>query len=76
MDYSLPGSSVVFSRQKYCNQLPFPPPGDIPNPGIEPKSPASPALASGFSWELVKKVTIVGTSLVVQWLRILQGTQI
>ena len=37
MDYSPPGSSVLgFSRQEYWSQLPFPPPGDVPNPGIEP----------------------------------------
>ena len=29
-----------FSRQKYWNALPCPPPGDLPNPGIEPRSPA------------------------------------
>ena len=29
-----------FSRQEYWNGLPFPPPGDLPNPGIEPGSPA------------------------------------
>ena len=28
--------------------LPFPIPGDLPDPGIEPTSPASPALAGGF----------------------------
>jgi len=33
-----------FSRQEYWNRLPCPPPGDLPNPGIEPKSPVSPAL--------------------------------
>ena len=36
MDYSLPGSSVEFSRQEYWSELPFPPLGDLPNPGIEP----------------------------------------
>ena len=41
--------SVEFSRQEYWSQLPFPTPGDLPDPGIEPKSPASPALAGGFS---------------------------
>ena len=30
--------SLGFSRQKYCSGLPFPPPGDIPNSGIEPVS--------------------------------------
>ena len=32
--------SMGFSRQEYWSGLPRPPPGDIPNPGIEPRSPA------------------------------------
>ena len=28
------------SRQEYWSELPFPPPGDLPDPGIEPMSPA------------------------------------
>ena len=36
--------SMWFSRQEYWSGLPFPPPGDLPDPGIEPKSPVSPAL--------------------------------
>ena len=32
--------SVGFSRQEYWSGLPFPSPGDLPNPGIEPGSPA------------------------------------
>ena len=28
-----------FSRQKYWNGLPFPPPGELPDPGIEPAPP-------------------------------------
>ena len=32
--------SMGFSRQKYCSGLPFPSPGDLPDPGIEPGSPA------------------------------------
>ena len=44
-DCSLPGCSAHgFSRQEYWNGLPFPPPGDFPDPGIEPTSPVSPAL--------------------------------
>ena len=34
-----------FSREKYCSGSPFFPPGDIPNLGIEPTSPVSPASA-------------------------------
>ena len=37
--------SMIFSRQEYWSGLPFPSPGDLPNPGIEP---AYPALAGGF----------------------------
>ena len=29
-----------FSRQEYWNGLPFPPPGNLPDPGLEPMSPA------------------------------------
>ena len=32
--------SMGFSRQEYWNGLPFPSPGDLPNPEIEPRSPA------------------------------------
>ena len=37
--------SMKFSRQEYWSGLPFPPPGDLPNSGIKPVSPISPALA-------------------------------
>ena len=37
-----------FSKQGYWSELPLPPPGYLPDPGIEPESPASPALADGF----------------------------
>ena len=35
-----PPLSMEFSRQEYWSGLPFPSPGDLPNPGIKPKSPA------------------------------------
>jgi len=31
--------SMGFSKQEYWSGLPFPSPGDLPNPGIEPRSP-------------------------------------
>ena len=40
--------SMEFSRQEYWSRLPFPPPVDLPNPGIKLMSPASPAVAGGF----------------------------
>ena len=41
--------SMGFSRQEYWSGLPCPPPGDLPDPGIEPTFLMSPALAVGFS---------------------------
>ena len=40
--------SAGFSRQEYWSGLPFPPPGELPNSGIKPTSPATPALAGRF----------------------------
>ena len=40
MDCSLPGPFAMgFSRQEYWSGLPRPSPGDLPDPGIKPKSP-------------------------------------
>ena len=48
--------SMGFSRQEYWSGLPFPSPGDLPDPGIEPVSLMSIALVGGFfttntTWE-------------------------
>ena len=40
--------SMGFFRQEYWSGLPFPTPGDLFDPGMEPASPASPALVGGF----------------------------
>ena len=40
--------SIEFSRQEQWSGLPFPPPGDLPDPEIEPESPMSPLLADRF----------------------------
>ena len=40
--------SMEFSRQEYWSGFPFPMPGDLPDPGIEPTFPVSPELAGGF----------------------------
>ena len=41
-------SSMGFPCQEYWTRLPFPPPGGLPNPGVEPMSSVSRALAGGF----------------------------
>ena len=50
--------SIAFSRQEYWSGLPCPSPGDLPNPGIEPASLMSSALAgrfftTGATWEAI-----------------------
>ena len=47
-----------FSRQQYWSGVLCPPPGDLPDPGMEPKSVTSPALADRFfttsvTWEVL-----------------------
>ena len=57
MDHIPPGFlSMGFSKQEHWSGLPCPPPGDLPDSGIEPKSLMSPASAGGFftssvTWE-------------------------
>ena len=51
--------SMEFPRQEYWNGLPFPTPGDLPDPGTELASLVSPALAGGFfttgiTWEALE----------------------
>ena len=53
-----------FSRQEYWSELPCPPPGDLPDPGIKPVSLRSPALACGFftasaTWETFCTLNII-----------------
>ena len=50
--------SMEFSRQDYCSGLPFPSPGDHPNPGIEPGSPT--LQADALSSEPPRKPMTVG----------------
>ena len=40
--------SMGFSWQEYWSRLGFPPPGDLPDPGIELTTPVALALAGGF----------------------------
>ena len=59
--------SMEFSRQEWSG-LPCPSPGDLPNPGIKPRSPESPALAGGFSTsEPPGKLPIVPSYSIQMW---------
>ena len=55
--------SVEFSRQEYWSRLPFPSPGDLPNPGMKPTSLVSPALTgrfftTGTTWEALLRASL------------------
>ena len=57
--------SMAFSRQEYWSRSPCPPPGDLPNPGMEPVSLMSPALphwlffTTSTTWEACAGITTV-----------------
>ena len=51
--------SMEFSRQEYQSRSPFPIPGDLPDPGIEPTSPVSPALQENSSMAKPKFICIL-----------------
>ena len=48
-----------FPRQEYWSGLPFPSPGDLPDPGLKPASLESPALAGRFFTIIKNILTIV-----------------
>ena len=60
--------SMGFFRQEYWRRLPSPSPGELPDPGIKPTSPTSPALAGGFfttstTWEaLINQLLVFKTA--------------
>ena len=45
--------SMKFSRQEYCSGLPFPSPGDLPDPEIKPGSPA--LQADDLMWKVTNR---------------------
>ena len=58
--------SMAFSRPEYWSGVQCPPPGDLLDPGIEPASLTSPALAGGFfatsaTWEFTFRISGGGT---------------
>ena len=65
--------SMGFSRREYWSGLPFPPPGDLPNPGSEPMSSVSPALTGKFfTTELLRKPTNMLTNSLISDYRLKQ----
>ena len=55
--------SMGFSRQEDWSGLPFPSPGDLPDPGTEPRSPA--LQADSYMWDLFFKIIEKETRFVV-----------
>ena len=72
--------SMGFCKQEYWSGLPFPSPGDLPNAGIEPRSPtlqadslpSEPPRKSSYvkNESFKQKLTDGGGFLVAQWLRL------
>ena len=59
--------SMGFPRQEDWNGLPFPSPEDLPNPGIKPASPVSPALAGRFFTGKPQGCPIIGNPKILSW---------
>ena len=55
--------SMGFSRQEYWSRLPFPSPGDLPDPGLKPTSLVSPALSGKLFTTSAAAVCYTGKSL-------------
>ena len=63
--------SMGFSRQEYQSLLPFPSPGDLPDPGIKPRSPALQAdypLSHQGSPKTMQRETFITVNLVMIWI--------
>ena len=76
VDRSPPGSSVHGdSPGEYWTGLPCPPPGDLPDPGIEPRSPALQADSLPSEPPGKPKNTGVGTLFLLQWIFLTQESK-
>ena len=58
--------SMEFSRAT-MSRLPFPTPGDLPDPGIKPESLVSPALPGGFFTTQPHRKPILGYRPIIKW---------
>ena len=52
--------SMGFPRQEYWSELPFPPPGDLPDPGTEPTSPTLQADSLPLSHQGNQELSLMG----------------
>ena len=64
---------MEFSRQEYWSGLPFPPPGDFPDPGIKPASADSPALVYSLPLSHLACPNLK-IALIIKWQRQIQGS--
>ena len=64
MDCSLPAPSVGFSKQENWSGLPFPSPGDLPDPGTKPTSPAWLVGSLPLSYQRISQARILGWAVI------------
>ena len=64
--------SIEFSRPEYWSGLPCPPPGDLPNPGIEPRSPVLQMDSLPAEPSVKPKCTAMGSLSLLQWIFLIQ----
>ena len=73
LDCSPPGPlSMDFSKREYWTGFPCPPPVDLSNTGMEPRSPAMPADSLPLSHQGSPQVCIFSSIILFQWYRFLQ----
>ena len=59
---------MEFSREEYWSRLPFPTTGDLPDPGTEPKIPASSAMAGGFFATVLSRRPLINVRILLKML--------
>ena len=68
--------SMGFSRQEYWSGLPFPSPGDLPDPGMEPRSPALQADSLPTKLQFDYRINVYCTSFKKQTVRRFCGNKL
>ena len=75
VNYSQAPVSMGFSSQEYWSGFPWPPPRDLPDPGIKLASPAAPALQILYRWAIREAHNYFKILLILLWKLQIQGQE-